>query len=449
MKIVHLAKSDLQGGAARAAYRLHKGLQSVGHESLMLVASKISDDPSVIAASRPMDLMSRLSRGLREYRIAQDFRHYEKSRPDGYELFSDDRTEYASSLYGQIPTCDIINLHWVSGLLSYRAFFAHLPQSIPVVWTLHDMNPFTGGCHYSLGCKRHLDHCGACPQLGSDDESDLSYQVWRRKKGSLSSLSPSRLHVVTPSRWLAGEASRSAILGKFPVTVIPNGLNVHDFVPQDRSGIRDLLGIPRDAKVVLFVSELMDSRRKGFTLLAEALSRLAGLVPKLSLVSLGRNKPLMRLEMPWLHLGSLDNDRFLSLVYSVADLFVISSLEDNLPNTVLEAMACGIPAVGVRVGGIPDMIRDGLNGLTVPADPGSFCTAVCDLLDGTEKRAAMSNMCRRIAVEEYSLELQAKRYSEVYEKLIGDTIGANEARLAADQTNVQAPSAQVVTDLQT
>jgi len=418
MKIVHLAKIDLQGGAARAAYRLHKGLQSVGHESFMLVASKSGDDPSVIAIDRPMDLMSRMRRGLGQYRIAQDFRHYRNSRPAGYELFSDDRSEYASTLLSQIPACDIINLHWVSGLLAYDAFFARIPQSKPVVWTLHDMNPFTGGCHYNLGCGRYVDHCGACPQLGSSDETDLSHQIWRRKKGIFSRIPPSRLRIVTPSRWLAEEVSRSPILGKFPVTIIPYGLNVRDFAPQNRTSVRNLLGIPQDAKVVLFLAELADSRRKGFALLAQALTRSAELVPKLSLVSLGHNKPLMQLQIPWLHLGSLNNDRFLSMVYSLADLFVICSLQDNLPNTVLEAMACGVPAVGVAVGGIPDMIRHGVNGLTVPADPTALCSAICDLLNGTGKREAMSAMCRRIAVEEYSLELQAQRYSEVYKSLI-------------------------------
>jgi glycosyltransferase involved in cell wall biosynthesis len=440
MKIVHLAKSDLQGGAARAAYRLHKGLQSVGQESLMLVESKTGDDPSVIAAHRPMDLISRLRRGVRDYHIAQDFRRYRNSRPAGYESFSDDRSEYSSALLSQIPTCDVINLHWVPGLLPYNAFFARVPKSTPVVWTLHDMNPFTGGCHYSLGCGRYLDRCGACPQLGSKDDTDLSHQIWRRKEQIFSRVPPSRLRIVTPSKWLAGEVNRSSILGRFPVTVIPYGVNVRDFAPQSRRSIRDLLGIPQDAKVVLFVAELTDSRRKGFLLLAQALARSAGLVPNLSLVSLGHNKPPMQLHVPWLHLGPLNNDRFLAMVYSLADLFVICSVEDNLPNTVLEAMACGVPAVGVGVGGIPDMIRDGVNGLTVPADPIALCTAIGDLLNGTQQREAMSTMCRRIAVKEYSLERQAQQYCEVYKSLLGGAIpSAGPDRLRSSGGKIPVP----------
>jgi glycosyltransferase involved in cell wall biosynthesis len=419
MKIVHLSKNDLQGGAARAAYRLHKGLQGVGHESSMVVAGRSSDDPSVIAFEKPMDLMSRVGRGVRREWIARGFRHYQSSRPSGCELFSDDRSEYASTLLSQIPPCDVINLHWVSGFLDYEAFFARMPHAKPVVWTLHDMNPFTGGCHYDLDCGRYREHCGACPQLGSSDETDLSHQIWRRKQNILSRVPISRLHIVTPSRWLAEQVKRSSILERFPVTVIPYGLNIDDFAPRDKGSIRDLLGIPQDAKVVLFVAELTDSRRKGFGLLAETVTRCAGVVPKLLLVSLGHNKPHGHVQIPWLHMGSVNNDRFLSMVYSAADLFVICSLHDNLPNTVLEAMACGIPVVGVGVGGIPDMIRHGVNGLIVPADPIAFRTAICDLLNGTGKLEPMSTVCRRIAVEEYSLELQSQRYCEVYTSLIG------------------------------
>ncbi|MBV8378492.1 MAG: glycosyltransferase family 4 protein [Verrucomicrobia bacterium] len=418
MKIVHLSKNDLQGGAAKAAYRLHKGLQRAGQESFMVVISKSGDDPTVIAVNRPMDLLSRVRRGMREYQIAQDFRQYRNSRPAGYEVFSDDRTEYSSTLLSQIPAYDIVNLHWVSGLLAYGSFFARVPQSTPVVWTLHDMNPFTGGCHYSLGCERFLHHCGSCPQLGSRDETDLSHRTWRRKKEIFSRIPPSRLRIVTPSRWLAGAVKRSSILGRFPVTVIPNGLDVDEFAPLNRGSVRELLGVPQDAKVVLFLAELADSQRKGFPLLVQALTRCAELVPKLSLVSLGHNKPQLQVKIPWLHLGPLNNDRFLSMVYNVADLFVICSLEDNLPNTVLEAMACGVPTVGVRVGGIPEMVRDGVNGLTAAADPDALAAAIRDLLNGTERRAAMSASCRRIAVQEYSLERQAQRYNQLYKELI-------------------------------
>jgi glycosyltransferase involved in cell wall biosynthesis len=419
MKVVQLTKNDLSGGAARAAYRLHKGLQRAGHESVMVVASRTSDDPSVVAFEKPMDGLSLVRRGLRQARIDRDFRRFHRSRPSGYELFSDDRSPYASTLLNQIPACQVINLHWIPGFVDYQAFFTRVPRSTPIVWTLHDLNPMTGGCHYDLGCERYLARCGSCPQLGSRDSTDLSQQVWRRKQSLFSKLPSTKLHFVTPSRWLAGEVRRSPILGKFPVDVIPYGLDLEEFAPRHRGNVRDLLGIPQDARVLLFVAEDVGNKRKGFAFLADALARCAGKIPNLLLLSLGQNRPQVQVEIPWVHVGSVNNDRFLSMVYSAADLYAICSLQDNLPNTVLEAMACGVPTVGFAVGGIPDMVRNRVNGQTVAAaDVGALAEAIADLLNSGDRCKEMGANARRIAFEEYSLELQARRYSELYAKLV-------------------------------
>ena len=232
-------------------------------------------------------------------------------------------------------------------------------------------------------------------------------------------MASSRLHVVALSRWLADEVKRSPILGRFPLTVIPNGLDLQEFAPRCRDSARELLGIPRNAKVLLFVSEELGNRRKGFALLLEALARCAGKIPDLLLLSLGQNKPAVHVDIPWVHVGSVNNDRFLSMVYSAADLFAICSLQDNLPNTVLEAMACGLPVVGHAVGGIPDMVRNGVNGLTVAAtDDGALAAAIVDLFNDSARCAQMGANGRRIAVEEYSVERQAQRYSELYATLV-------------------------------
>jgi glycosyltransferase involved in cell wall biosynthesis len=407
----------------------------------MLVVSQSSDDPAVISISRPMDLASRLRRGIRQYHIAQDFRRYKQSRPAGCDLFSDDRTEFGQALFGQLPHCDVINLHWVSGFLDYESFFRQVPRTTPIVWTLHDMNPFTGGCHYNLGCDRYLEGCGTCPQLGSSDEHDLSSAIWKRKRAVFSQLDPSRLKIVAPSRWLACEAKRSALFSRFPIAVIPYGLDVNDcFVPRDQEPIRDLLGIPRNARVVLFLAETTNNPRKGFDLLIDAIGRSANAVSDLFLVSLGSSKPSIDIPLPWLHLGSLDNDRFLSMVYSAADLFVICSVQDNLPNTVLEAMACGVPVVGTDVGGIPDMVRTGINGLTVPGgDAQALAHAICEILNDRNLSRKMGAAGRQIAVDEYSLELQATRYAELYRTLcpshsVESSVRQTEAQQRADHS---------------
>jgi glycosyltransferase involved in cell wall biosynthesis len=384
----------------------------------MVVEYRRSEDSSVSVVSRSKDLASRIRRGARQLFVEREFQRYRGSRPPGVELFSDDRTEYVT-LPAQLPDCDVVNLHWITGFVDYASFFAAIPAGRPSVWTLHDMNAFTGGCHYNIGCERFRESCGACPQLGSSDPSDLSSRIWNRKKAALSRVNGGRLSVVAPSRWLAAEAARSSILAGFPIQVIPYGLDVSaTFVPRDKEPIRDALGIPRNARVVLFVAERTDSPRKGMTLLLDALRRASAAVPDLFLLSLGSRKPEASIPVPWLHLGALDNDRFLAMVYSAADIFAICSMQDNLPNTVLEAMACGLPVIGTDVGGIPDMVRTGVNGYTAPvSDTTAFAEAVIRVLGDPGLSAQMGDSSRKIAVDEYPLELQARRYADLYRQL--------------------------------
>jgi glycosyltransferase involved in cell wall biosynthesis len=169
----------------------------------------------------------------------------------------------------------------------------------------------------------------------------------------------------------------------------------------------------------LFVAGSTNNWRKGFVFLAEALAELTEL-SNLFLVSLGAGKPALNSHIDHLHLGYADNDRLLSFAYSAADVFVISSVQDNFPNTVLEALACGTPVVGFSVGGIPEMVRSGVTGLLAPpGDERALAGAISHLLENDATRAEMSSNCRLIAVEEYSLEVQAKRYIELYRSILG------------------------------
>jgi glycosyltransferase involved in cell wall biosynthesis len=280
------------------------------------------------------------------------------------------------------------------------------------------MNAFTGGCHLSYGCDKYAERCGACPQLGSSDPDDLSRQIWRRKREAFKQIDPDRLQIVTTSRWMAEQVTRSSLLGSFTVTIVPNSLDSDDFAPRNRSFARDTLGIPREARVVLFVAVSIAKRHKGFALLVQA---LAGLVDQsnLLLVSVGGGKPALDIPLPHLHLGYIENERLLSLVYSAADVFVMPSRQESFGQTAIEALACGIPVVGFAIGGIPDIVRPGVTGLLVPAgDVAALRSAIAQLLQDQTLRDEMSANCRRIAVEEYTLEVQARRYLELYETLL-------------------------------
>src|SRR6185295_15560755 len=196
-----------------------------------------------------------------------------------------------------------------------------------------DMGAFTGGCHYDQGCGKFTASCGACPQLGSRDENDLSRKVWKSKKSALD-IHEEDLHIVGPSNWIAGEAKRSSLFGKFPISVIPNGLDVDEFAPRDKNFSRDLWNIPRDAAVVLFAAESVANVRKGFAHLAQAVAGIRG-VENLLLVSVGGGKCDLPAGLPHLALGKVTNDRMLSTIYSAADVFVIPSLQESFGQTVI------------------------------------------------------------------------------------------------------------------
>ncbi len=426
LRIVHVSTQDAVGGAARAAQRLHHGLLRLGHDSSMFVARKHGDDSSVRVFKPSGDAKSAAQRKRRREMIEGDFASYERSRPEIYRIgdsFNDDRSPFGAEPLEQLPPCDVVNLHVISGFIDHQAFFSTVPEHTPMVWTLHDMNSFTGGCHYDYGCGKHTESCGACPQLGSDDKEDLSRQSWNRKREVYSRVARDRLHVVGASRWLADEARRSSLFEGFPVTTIPYSLDTQAFAPRDREAARSALELPQDARIVLFLTDSIVTRRKGFALLAEALNGIKD-VPDLQLLSLGNNpavleNPPIIESIPHRHFDFLDDDLLLSSIYSAADLFVIPSLQENLPQTALEAMSCGTPVVGFDVGGIPDLVRPGVTGELAPVgDAGALKDAIRKMLKDPEKLATLSDNCRRVVVEEYAHDVQAGRYADLYRALI-------------------------------
>lgn len=381
----------------------------------MVVAHRCGNDPTVEVVRPKKDLASRIRWRLREKQINLSFSRYTSTRPSGYERFSDDRSTYGHLLKHQLPSCDIINLHWIAGFVDYQTFFSAMPRHVPIFWRLSDMNAVTGGCHFDHGCGRYNVGCGVCPQIGSTDSRDLSHQIWQRKLTVLNQLEPDRLHIIALNRWMADVAARSPLLGKFEMSVIPNGVDTEVFVPRGLQAARAALGLPQDHRIVLFVADSVTNKRKGFYLLVQALDWLKA-QDKLLLVSVGRNSPQIETSIPNRYLGHLNDDRQLAMVYSAADIFVVPSIQDNQPNTVLEAMACGTPVVGFDVGGIPEMIRSGMTGLLAPVgDATSLGHAISELLQCSDKRTAMASACRRIVMQDYRREMQVRRYADLYE----------------------------------
>lgn len=418
MRVTHLNTFDCTGGAAKAAYRLHKGLLGLGHDSRMVVLDKASDDPTVVAFRPPLSGLIRLRRVLKRHHLARR-RITITSRPAGAPYFSDDRSEHAADVLRQIVPTDVVNLHWIAGLFDYSDLFGQLPTGMPVVWTLHDMNPFTGGCHFDGHCGKYLDRCGACPQLGSSKSRDLSSEIWRRKKKLFGRLDSRRIQFVTPSRWLAEEMKKSPVLGDFPVCVLSYGIDTQTFQPRDQLIARERFDIPRDAKVVLFVAHAATEKRKGWDLFLKATEAFRT-DSEVFVLAVGYGSKNDDLGVRAKTIENVDDELAMSFVYSAADVFVVPSLQDNFPNTALEALACGLPVVAFDIGGIPDMVRNNCTGVLVePGNSRALGAAIGELLIDQNRRRQMSVNCRRIAVEEYGMDVQARRYEELYTSLLG------------------------------
>jgi glycosyltransferase involved in cell wall biosynthesis len=392
------------------------GLRHLGQDSRMLVIEKESTEPSVIQFMPRFDLATRFRRGLRRRYIERTQREL-TNRKANTGVFTDDRNQYGSETLREILPSDVVHMHWVAHFVDYRLFFRDTPKGQPFVWTLHDMNAITGGCHHSWSCRHFTEQCGMCPQFNRPAPTDFSHAAWKRKRRAYRDLAQTRHRIVTPSRWLAGEVKRSSLMGNLDVEVIPYGLDTEAFQPRDRFLARQMLGVPAEARVLLFVAQWLGDSYKGMATLVEALERLKH-DRDLFLLVLGRGEAVEKCQIPSRFLGSISEDERLSLVYSAADLFLLPSLEDNFPNTALEALACGLPVVGSNVGGIPEIVREAETGVLFErGNAEALAQAIQRVLPEHEQLHRMSTNCRITVLNEYSLGIQAQRYLDLYDTL--------------------------------
>ncbi len=414
MRILHLSTYDTKGGGARSTYRLHQGLLELGVDSKLFVNHKSSKIPSVINYKWPSSRIGRFKRGRRETSIKEAYKAYKSTIPKGFEPFTSDKSANLN-LIEQLPDFDLVNMHWVATFIDFKDIFSKIKDK-PLVWRLSDMNPITGGCHYDDGCGKFVHGCHTCPQLGGVKKNDLSLEIWNRKKEVISKVERNSLHFVAQSNWMADQIKSSEIFGRFNVNVIPNGLDTTTFQPRDKLFSREIFGVPKDKKVLLFVSDVVTNRRKGFQLLVDALNNLKT-DDEVVICAVG-NVDVQQLNYPNLiQLGNIGDDRLLSMVYSMADLFVIPSLQDNLPNTVIESLSCGTPVIGFPIGGILDMINDGENGLlTEEVSSASLQATIEKFLNSPSDFDG--DKIRQSAVNKYDRLIQAKAMLNLYKRLL-------------------------------
>ncbi len=395
------------GGAARAAWRTFNGIKTVYPSAKYLTLFKETRSPSVegIFTGSTNAILARRLKSLDEMPL----RPYKKKKG---LVFSP--AYWANPLRKPIGSfaSDLVHLHWVgSGLLRVEEL---AKLNVPIVWTLHDAWAFTGGCHYTGDCEGYKKQCGSCVELGSKEPKDYSYKLLQRKIKAFEKLN---ITIVTPSQWLASLVRLSELFKNHRIEVIPNGLDLNVFKPIDTAAARAYFGIPNNHDVLLFGAQSLGDRRKGGDLLAATLSKISRPTTLLTfgegMMELPSNPNLFIKP-----LGSLTDDASLALAYSAADVFVCPSREDNLPNTVAEALACGTPCASFSTGGLPDMIQHQSNGwLANCFDPTSLAAGI-DWIVRHSNKADLRRAARESAEASYSMEQMTQRYSGLYKELL-------------------------------
>ena len=411
MKIVQVSQQDDDSGGFKAAFRLHRALIQAGHDSRLIVISKMTRDPMVSAAVRPNLLAKSLWRVLGTINN-HGLKRYPKQPRCGWTA-----SYYSIGTMRKIRRLnpDVIQLHLFDCLLTYREV-AELPY--PVFWTFHDMGAITGGCHCTPDCLRFRERCGRCPELGSASDDDASSRGWVRKHEAWRH---PNLTAITPSRWLEREVAASPMCAGHRVVRIPNGIPLETFHPELRQKSRAKLGFKDSTFHLLAGSSALGNELKGFGLVAAAAQQLAAHYPgRFELITFGRGAPDLP-GVPHRHMGYLRDDAELARLYAACDAYVLPSLVDNLPNMLIESIACGTPCVTFDVGGCPDVVRDGQTGFVVTKrTPQALAYSIGTIMQmPPDAYHTLRHRCRAVAEAEYGLETMAQTYLAAYGEIGG------------------------------
>ena len=416
MRVLIVNTSERTGGAAVAASRLMEALNNNGVKAKMLVRDKETDRLTVAAVPG--------QKWMQFYFLWERFVVWLRLYFNRKHLFEVDIANCGADVT-QLPEfqeADVVHLHWINqGMLSLKGIRKILNTGKPVVWTMHDIWPATAICHLTLDCRNFETQCTHCRLLpGSGSTNDLSTQIWKRKQQMLNDR---QITFVTCSQWLAGEAQKSALLKGQRVVSIPNPIDTHIYTPKDKQQARQRVGLPTEGRIILFASQRVTNRNKGMGYLLEACRLLAEQYPEkkedITVAILGGHAEEIEGQLPFrtCPLGYVNDEQRIVDIYNAADVFVLPSLSENLPNTIMEAMACGVPSVGFRIGGIPEEIEHQQNGYVA-----DYCSSE-DLARGIwwtlyeADHEAVRKACLQKVAHNYSQQSVANHYLEVYESL--------------------------------
>ena len=418
MRVLIINTSERMGGAAVAASRLMESLKNNGIKAKMLVRDKQTDQISVVSLKHNW---------LQVWKFVWErILIWSANRFRRNHLFDVDIANTGTDITSlpEFRQADIIHLHWINqGMLSLNDIRKILSSGKPVVWTMHDMWPCTGICHYARECTNYEQECHHCPYIyKGGHRKDLSYRTFRKKQKLYKDAS---IHFVTCSRWLKEQARKSVLFAGQEVTNIPNAINTSLFKPMNKQEARSQCKLPQGKKLVLFGSVKITDKRKGVDYLIQSCKLLAEKYPawkdSLGVVVFGNESQQLQEQIPFqvYSLPFIKNEHELVNIYNAVDLFVIPSLEENLPNMIMEAMACGVPCVGFNVGGIPEMIDHLHNGYVAQYKSSEdFANGIHWILTEPTYAELSEQACRKV-LGNYSERIVAKKYTDIYNKVTG------------------------------
>ncbi|QCR22184.1 glycosyltransferase [Pontibacter sp. SGAir0037] len=406
MKVLHVSTYKT-GGAGIAAFRLHKGLLALGVASEFLYLNHETENflkKPAPPLPPPLPLYKRIfskiiSKAVNRSQNKNDVTTGSADEAKGsYEAFTSPITDLDITQHPAYEAADIVHLHWVADFLDYPSFFSKNVK--PIVWTLHDMNPLQGGFHY-------LGDAAANPHLAA-----LELKYLNMKEVALSAVRS--MSVVALSRWLLQLSTNKSILNRFSHTLIPNGVDINVFKPLNKGFAREALGLPAAKTIALFVSERLSVRRKGFDLMQDVISKFSDQDQVLfCAVGIQDTAP----KPNTVYLGAIRDEQLMAIVYAACDVFILPSREDNLPNVMLEALACGTPVVATNVGGIPDVVIPDFNGLLAQDTTGE---ALYEALQIFIERKSLfdSGQIREDLLKKYTIAKQASAYLKLYNEIL-------------------------------
>ena len=381
----------------------------------MIVGDKLSDDPDVFAAGRRHNLM-RWRRIMARFLPGMTWGPYRDFNPD---LRPAVKMDSALSAIG--ASIDIICLHWITGLLSAE-MIAGLGRRFrcPVVWTLTDQEPYTGGCHYTYECQGYTAQCGRCPQLKSARVRDRSRLVWNNKHRHLA---PLPIAFVSSCHWTSERFRESSLFGQHRLEEIGDAIDTTVFRPFNKKAARDLMHVPEDVKVIFFGAFSVENPRKGMKYLAEALRSLAsefsGMATQPFLLCAGREPHAMLKSLPYRSrsLGYLKDDVTLALAYQAADLFICPSIYEAGAMMVPESMLCGTPVVAFDTGNAPDLIRNMETGYrAIYQDSSDLARGIAAMLSAPNL-LAIGEAAGRQARQRHAPEFVARRHTALFSSI--------------------------------